>query len=201
MTSTADIPAQQNAEHPEHAEATDEVQSLEQSRAEWEAEYDRVLYFDPNEVVIDVNVRTENATTDADTVRDMRARGVEQAVRGYRADDGTVMITLGQRRVLNAREAGVQVPVWMQAPPSADERRAAIERIVSQVNENALRQGLTLGDEHKARGTPPAPLGDRQQQDVRRVDERTPQVAHELRAAAHGASGSAAVPRRAESHR
>ncbi|WP_410659487.1 hypothetical protein [Amycolatopsis sp. lyj-112] len=172
MTSTVDLPAQRDDETTvnEPAESPDTVTVSEKSsdtsetgdrpdadpdadrqrQAAWENEYDRVLHLDPHEVEIDDNVRQENATTDPDTVRDMRNRGVNQAVRGYRADDGTVMITMGQRRVLNAREAGCQVPVWMQAPPPPDERKATIERIVAQVNENDLRVALTRGDEYKA---------------------------------------------------
>ncbi|KAA9157967.1 hypothetical protein FPZ12_024100 [Amycolatopsis acidicola] len=146
MTSTVNIPAQREDEQP--AATVDE--DPRQRRAEWENEYDRVIYFNPDDVTIDDNVRTENAVTDADTIRDMRRRGVDMAARGYRADDGTVMITMGQRRVLNARAAGCQLPVWMQAPPSADSRKAGIDRIVAQVNENDLRKGLTRGDEHRA---------------------------------------------------
>lgn len=172
MTSTVDLPVQRDDEPAvdETTASPDTVTVSEESsdtteatlrpdgdsddngqrQAGWEDEYDRVLFFDPDEVVIDDNVRQENAVTDPDTVRDMRSRGVDQAVRGYRADDGTVMITMGQRRVLNAREAGCQVPVWMQVPPSVDERKATIERIVAQVNENDLRLSLTRGDEYKA---------------------------------------------------
>ncbi|WP_236788105.1 hypothetical protein [Amycolatopsis sp. GM8] len=115
-----------------------------------EAEYDTIIFVDPHDVEIDVNVRQENATTDADTIRDMRQRGVDQPVNGYRNDVGVVVISRGQRRVLNAREAGCPLPVWMQAPPVADERKATIERVVAQVNENTLRRGLTRGDEYMA---------------------------------------------------
>lgn len=119
-------------------------------RAQWEAECNRVIEFDPNIVVIDVNVRTENAETDDATVNSMRVWGVDMAVKGYRAEDGTVLIIRGQRRVLNARKAGCPVPVWMVPPPSADNRKAEIERIVTQLNENDLRTGLTLGDKYRA---------------------------------------------------
>ncbi|WP_158889039.1 hypothetical protein [Amycolatopsis anabasis] len=170
MTSTVDLPDQRGGEPivdesadttvavPQESDESTDLASgavaasddLTQRRAEWEDEYDRILRFDPNEVVIDENVRQENADADDDTVRDMRSRGVDTAVKGYRAEDGTVMITMGQRRVLNAREAGCELPVWMQAPPPADKRKAAIERIVAQVNENDLRKGLTRGDEYNA---------------------------------------------------
>lgn len=174
MTATVEIPVQSDGElpvdeavafsdspstEPGHTDdtasetASEDIQSEEELRARrvaWEAEYDTIVWCDPAEVVIDTNVRTENADTDADTVRDMRQHGVGMAVKGYRADNGTVMITVGQRRVLNARKAKCEVPVWMQAPPSDDERTATIDRIVQQLNENDLRQGLTLGDRYSA---------------------------------------------------
>ncbi|WP_410585427.1 hypothetical protein [Amycolatopsis sp. lyj-108] len=171
MTSTVEIPAQRddNIQIIESLGASDDSLTSEPvdvdesasakapteaelrvRRAEWEAEYDTIVWCDPAEVVIGVNVRTENAETDPTTVQDMKQRGVDMAVKGYRADDGAVTITMGQRRVLNARKAQCDVPVWMQAPPSEDERKATIERIVGQLNENDLREGLTLGDRYSA---------------------------------------------------
>ncbi|MGY6658639.1 hypothetical protein ACXIZN_41420 [Amycolatopsis sp. TRM77291] len=171
MTSTVEIPAQRDdnsqiiepldtsddsrtgdpgdADKSTSAEALEDTE-LRARRAEWEAEYDTIVRCDPAEVVIGVNVRTQNANTDPTTVQDMKQWGVHMPVKGYRADDGTVTITMGQRRVLNARKAKCDVPVWMQAPPSDDERTATIERIVGQLNENDLREGLTLGDRYNA---------------------------------------------------
>ncbi|GAA3586793.1 hypothetical protein GCM10022222_84390 [Amycolatopsis ultiminotia] len=114
-----------------------------------EAEYDTIVWADPDEVVIAENVRVDNATADATTTANLKALGVRVATNGYRADDGTIMITQGQRRVLNARRAGVPVPVWMQAPPPADERKAAIERIVGQMSENDVRVAMTLADTYR----------------------------------------------------
>ncbi|MFE5567031.1 hypothetical protein ACFQ68_18745 [Amycolatopsis japonica] len=171
MTTTVEVPAQRddNSQVDEPVNASgdslvtepvdvDESASanaltedeLHARRVAWEAEYDTIVWCDPADVVIDVNVRTENANTDPITVQDMKLRGVDMAVKGYRADDGAVMITMGQRRVLNAREAACPVPVWMQAPPVDDERKAGIARIVGQINENDLREGLTLGDRYGA---------------------------------------------------
>ncbi|WP_152611150.1 hypothetical protein [Amycolatopsis sp. MJM2582] len=172
MTSTVEIPAQRaedngQADEPvittgdvvapetvdvDESASTDALteDELRVRRAEREAEYDTIVFCDPDDVVIGVNVRTENADTDPTTVQDMRQRGVDMAVKGYRDDDGRVIITMGQRRVLNAREAGCKVPVWMQAPPSDDEREATIDRIIGQLNENDLREGLTLGDRYSA---------------------------------------------------
>ncbi|WP_125677073.1 hypothetical protein [Amycolatopsis sp. WAC 04182] len=171
MTSTVEIPAQRddNGQADEPATTTGDVvvpetgdvdesastdalteEESRVQRAVREAEYDTIVYCDPDDVVIGVNVRTENADTDPTTIQDMKQRGVDMAVKGYRDDDGTVIITMGQRRVLNAREAQCEVPVWIQAPPSDDEREATIDRIIGQLNENDLREGLTLGDRYNA---------------------------------------------------
>ncbi len=171
MTSTVEIPAQRDdngqVDEPvitsgdvvgpdtidvDESASTDALTEEESRvrRAKREAEYNTIVYCDPADVVIGVNVRTENANTDPNTIQDMKQRGVDMAVKGYRDHDGTVIITMGQRRVLNARKAQCEVPVWIQAPPSDDERKATIDRIVGQINENDLRAGLTLGDRYNA---------------------------------------------------
>ncbi|MET8848602.1 hypothetical protein [Amycolatopsis sp. NPDC004625] len=121
--------------------------------AKWDAEIDTILRVKPGEVLLAENVRTDNAEADEDTTANFKTHGVKTAVNGYRDyDTGTIVVTEGQRRVLNAREAGCTVPVWMKTPPPADERKATIERIVNQFIENdpALRRSLTLADTARA---------------------------------------------------
>ncbi|MBE8524224.1 hypothetical protein ILP97_43255 [Amycolatopsis sp. H6(2020)] len=119
--------------------------------AHWDAEVDTVKHVDPHKVLLAENVRTDNAEADEETTANFKTHGVKTAANGYRDyDTGAIVVTEGQRRVLNAREAGCTVPVWMKTPPAADERKATIERIVNQFIENDVRVGLTLGD--KARG-------------------------------------------------
>ncbi|MFB9686138.1 hypothetical protein [Amycolatopsis plumensis] len=119
--------------------------------ARWDAEVDTVKHVDPHTVLLAENVRTDNAEADEETTANLKTHGVKTATNGYRDyDTGAIVVTEGQRRVLNAREAGCTVPVWMKTPPMADERKATIERIVNQFIENDIRVGLTLGD--KARG-------------------------------------------------
>ncbi|MGV9367097.1 hypothetical protein [Amycolatopsis sp. NPDC003731] len=119
--------------------------------ARWDAEVDTVQHVDPHTVLLAENVRTDNAEADEETTANFKTHGVITAANGYRDyDTGAIVVTEGQRRVLNAREAGCTVPVWMKTPPTADERKATIERIVNQFIENDVRIGLTLGD--KARG-------------------------------------------------
>ncbi len=121
--------------------------------ATWDAEIDTIVWADPHTVLLAENVRTDNAEADEDTTANFKTHGVKTAVNGYRDyDTGAIVVTEGQRRVLNAREAGCQVPVWMKTPPPADERKATIELIVNQFIENdpAFRRSLTLADTARA---------------------------------------------------
>ncbi|WP_372667943.1 ParB/RepB/Spo0J family partition protein [Amycolatopsis kentuckyensis] len=133
------------------AELSDEDRAA--LHATWDAEVDTVQHVDPHEVLLAENVRTDNAEADEETTVNFKTHGVKTAVNGYRDyDTGTIVVTEGQRRVLNAREAGCTVPVWMKTPPPADERKATIERIVNQLIENdaALRKPVTLADTARA---------------------------------------------------
>ncbi|MFJ1767998.1 hypothetical protein ACIOD2_47315 [Amycolatopsis sp. NPDC088138] len=121
--------------------------------ATWDAEIDTIVWVKPDKVLLAENVRTDNAEADVDTTANFKTHGVKTAVNGYRDyDTGAIVVTEGQRRVLNSREAGCKVPVWMKTPPPADERKATIERIVNQFIENdpALRRSLTLADTARA---------------------------------------------------
>jgi ParB family chromosome partitioning protein len=121
--------------------------------AQWDAEIDTIIWVEPDEVLLAENVRTDNAKADEETTANFKTHGVKTAVNGYRDyDTGAIVVTEGQRRVLNSREAGCKVPVWMKTPPAADERKATIERIVNQFIENdpALRRPLTLADTARA---------------------------------------------------
>ncbi|WP_410626240.1 hypothetical protein [Amycolatopsis sp. cmx-8-4] len=117
--------------------------------AQWDTEINTVVLADPHEVLIAENVRTDNAEADDETTANLKTHGVKTATNGYRDyDTGAIVVTEGQRRVLNAREAGCELPVWIKTPPPADERKATIERIVNQIieNDDAIRKPLTLQD-------------------------------------------------------
>jgi ParB family chromosome partitioning protein len=119
--------------------------------AQWDAEINTVIHINPDEALLAENVRTENAEADPATTANFKNNGVNTAANGYRNyETGIVMITEGQRRFNNARAAGVELPVWMKTPPPTDERKATIERIVRQLDENDLRKPLTLGDNARA---------------------------------------------------
>ncbi|MGW5749129.1 hypothetical protein [Amycolatopsis sp. NPDC003861] len=126
----------------------DELAAL---HAQWDAEINTVIHINPDEALLAENVRTENAEADPATTANFKNNGINTAANGYRNyETGIVMITEGQRRFNNARAAGVELPVWMKTPPPADERKATIERIVRQLEENDLRKPLTLGDSARA---------------------------------------------------
>ncbi|WIB72572.1 ParB/RepB/Spo0J family partition protein [Curtobacterium sp. MCBD17_026] len=97
---------------------------------------------DPNTVVVESNVRTEDKTfLTAEFVDSIRAEGVLTPVLCRRAEDGTVYVRAGQRRTLAAREAGVMLPARIV---TADESTA--DRIVQQIIENDQREALTNAD-------------------------------------------------------
>jgi ParB family chromosome partitioning protein len=146
---TADDTSSHEVEDTPLDELSDEDRAA--LHTQWDAEVDTIIWADPHEVLLAENVRTDNAEADKETTANFKTHGVKTAANGYRDyDTGAIVVTEGQRRVLNSREAGCKVPVWMKTPPAADERKATIERIVNQFIENDIRVGLTLGD--KARG-------------------------------------------------
>ena len=117
MTSIADLPVQLENEQPAEQDTTlpaaehtapesadiapdspeEQPDPLSEEdpqvqRARWEAEYDTILHVDPHEVILDENIRTENTGINPDLVRDLRARGVDTPLQGYRTGDGTVAL-------------------------------------------------------------------------------------------------------------
>lgn len=93
----------------------------------------------PSLLQLETNIRTE-AALDAGFLDAIRANGVLTPVLGHRNDDGTVTVRAGQRRVLAAREVGLEtVPVYLV--PTADDVEA--DRIVQQLVENEHRDSMT----------------------------------------------------------
>jgi ParB family chromosome partitioning protein len=129
---------------PEQAGAPADAQPM--SAEERAAEIDTIVHADPNDVVIQNNVRTHGLELDKKTVANYQNRGIRSAINGFRREDGVIVITEGQLRVLHAREAGTTVPVWMKHPPSEDETAAEIKRVFDQLDENDHRRNLTHRD-------------------------------------------------------
>ena len=172
MTSTVDIPAQRAdtvdapsgtddltpvptgedaAPAADSSGDNDEAAAAALTAAEREAEYFTIQWLSPGALIIGPNVRVEGAKADKATGRDYQRRGVRTPVLAYRDELGRFVVTDGQRRVLNAVDAGVeQMMVLVQPPPIDDERQADIDRIVNQLGDNDMRVEITRNDRYQA---------------------------------------------------
>ena len=104
-----------------------------------------LMHVDPNTLVLETNIRTVEAL-DKGFVDSIRLNGVLQPVTGWRAEDGTITVRMGQRRTKGAQEAGVAtIPVYVVDIP-ADEQKRLVEQIV----ENDQREQITDGERIEA---------------------------------------------------
>ncbi|GAA1027154.1 MULTISPECIES: ParB/RepB/Spo0J family partition protein [Amycolatopsis] len=151
MSTTTDLAVE--SDHADTAEETVPTQrsvvgpvdedELASWKSQWGHEVDTIVHADPNEIVLEDNVRSLKVKTRAATVRNYQESGVTTAANGYRSMDGTIVIRSGQRRVLHARKAGTTVPVWMHLPPQGDDQTREIDRVLEQLDENDHREPLT----------------------------------------------------------
>ncbi|MEV8241987.1 ParB/RepB/Spo0J family partition protein [Microbacterium testaceum] len=100
-----------------------------------------VEHLDPTTLVIEANVRPSAPVTPT-FVQSIRENGVLVPVVARRDEHGNVLVRMGQRRTLGAREAGVStIPVYI-----VDADEATAERIIRQMVENDQREDLTDGE-------------------------------------------------------
>lgn len=100
-----------------------------------------IEHIDPTTLVIEANVRP-SAPVDANFVQSIRENGVLVPVVARRDEHGNILVRMGQRRTLGAREAGVStIPVYV-----VDADDATAERIIRQMVENDQREALTAAD-------------------------------------------------------
>jgi ParB family chromosome partitioning protein len=100
-----------------------------------------LIEMDPTTITVETNIRTE-ATLDAGFLAAIRANGVLTPVLGHRDADGNVRVRACQRRILAAREAGLEtVPVYLVDAADVDD-----ERIIHQLVENEHRDSMTDTD-------------------------------------------------------
>lgn len=100
-----------------------------------------IEHLDPTTLVIDVNVRP-SAGIDPGFVQSIRENGVLVPVVASRDEQGNVLVRMGQRRTLGAREAGAaSIPVYI-----VEGDDSTVERIIRQMAENDHRDGLTASD-------------------------------------------------------
>ncbi|MBN9743573.1 hypothetical protein DMP23_21260 [Amycolatopsis sp. A1MSW2902] len=180
MTTTEAVPTQPAAVVPTSEE------ELAAWKSQWGHEVDTIVHADPNEIVLENNVRSTEVKTRAATVRNYRQAGVTTAANGYRLMDGTIIVRSGQRRVLHAREAGTTVPVWMHLPPQGDEQDREIDRVFEQLDENDHREPLTHQENTQAYqyllelGLSPTKIARRRGQQRKAVQETLDAGASEL---------------------
>lgn len=107
-------------------------------------------HLDPHTLVVDTNVR-DVADLDVEFVANIKEHGVLIPIAAVRASDGQVLVRMGQRRTLAAREAGLPcVPVYVRPLQDGDEATQLIQRVAEQIVENDQRQQLT--EAQRARG-------------------------------------------------
>lgn len=110
-------------------------------------EHGTLEHLDPHTLVVDTNVRNV-ADLKADFIASIKEHGVLVPIVAVRDGDGQVLVRMGQRRTLAARQAGrSSVPVYVRTLPTGDQ---TVERVSQQIVENDHRDELTDAD--RARG-------------------------------------------------
>lgn len=107
-----------------------------------------VEHIDPQSIVIEANVRPGDTMKPLtkEFIATIREHGVVMPVHGYRDEQGNVLVRMGQRRTLAAREAGLAtIPVYI-----VDGDQSTARRIIDQLIENEQRSDLTEAERSAA---------------------------------------------------
>lgn len=97
-----------------------------------------IEHIDPNQMEVETNIRTD-CTLDAAFLASIREYGVLTPVGCRRNEDGTVILRIGQRRVLAAREVGLPaIPAYI-----VEGDDSTVARLLEQFAENEHRASLT----------------------------------------------------------
>lgn len=98
-------------------------------------------YVNPNDLLTEINVRTEASLT-KQFIASIKENGVLVPIVAIRNTDGMLQVRMGQRRTLAAREAGLEsVPVYI-----TDAESDVATRLVQQITENDQRLALGASD-------------------------------------------------------
>ncbi|PBA38795.1 nuclease [Mycobacterium avium] len=118
-----------------------DTQRDDEAAAEHEA--GSLEHLDPHTLIVDTNVRNV-ADLKAEFIASIKEHGVLTPIVAIRADDGQVLVRMGQRRTLAAREAGLtSVPVYVRPLAEGDDIAHLIDRVSQQIVENDHRAGIT----------------------------------------------------------
>lgn len=151
------------------------------------AENLELLYVNPKDLIIGLNVRTE-VGIDKQMLADVKDRGVREIIPCRRNDERKLVVRKGQRRVMHAVEAGVpEVLVLVEPELISDETAREIDRVIDQFSENDKRVALTEADQARA-AQKLLDLGLSAGQIVRRLHVPKKRVTAALAVAAHPAA-------------
>jgi ParB-like nuclease family protein len=99
-----------------------------------------------------MSIRTRYTCTNVRNVADIKSEfiatikehGVLEPIVAVQASDGRVLVRMGQRRTLAAREAGLtSVPVYVRPCSEGDDTAQLVERVTEQIVENDHREKIT----------------------------------------------------------
>jgi ParB family chromosome partitioning protein len=95
-----------------------------------------LVHVPAEDLVIEDNIRTA-ADLDAGFLASITRHGVLLPTIGYRTEDGQIVVRDGQLRVLAARQAGIEVPVFVTDRATAEAARVT-EQLVTNEHRTAL---------------------------------------------------------------
>ncbi|WP_280186421.1 MULTISPECIES: ParB/RepB/Spo0J family partition protein [Nocardia] len=106
-----------------------------------------VIDVHPDEVTIGYNVRQTKVTVNKRTINSVKEHGFVQEPPAFINADNRIEMIAGQRRILAAREAGVQkVSIVLKTLSGDDADAIKAAKIEAQLTENEDREAMTAGD-------------------------------------------------------
>ena len=106
-----------------------------------------VINVHPDEVTIGYNVRKSQVTVKKRTINSVKEHGFVQEPPAYINADGRIEMIAGQRRILAAREAGVEkVSIVLKTLSGKDADAIMAAKIEAGLTENEDREEMTSGD-------------------------------------------------------
>lgn len=108
-----------------------------------------LIEVDPTTVLVDRNIR--EADVDPDLVASIKAVGLLEPPTLVKTSTGDLLVRYGHRRLLASIKAGLkQIPALYKGDEGTIDNASEITRIVTQLDENSRRKGLTPAEEVNA---------------------------------------------------